>query len=171
MAIETLATLLERERERERELAELENAQTEALQGHGQVILVEATAGLGKTSLLWAASQRAAEAGFTCLQARATPTPVDLLVGSGPARGPARLGRECASSAHARTRVIEKARGSPPPPKCLSGRGLDAGVSGGPASLHAGPPTAIAALRVLQVWHEDLAEEAEAAQEIGMWPM
>ena len=29
----------------------------------------------------------------------------------------------------------------------------------------------IAALRFLQVRHEDVAEDAEAAQEIGMWPM
>jgi hypothetical protein len=35
----------------------------------------------------------------------------------------------------------------------------------------AGPPPAIAALPVLQVRPEDVAEEAEAAQEIGMWPM
>ena len=77
MAIETLATLLERERE----LAELENALTEALQGHGQVILVEAAAGLGKTSLLWAASQRAAEAGFTCLRARASELERDFAYG------------------------------------------------------------------------------------------
>jgi hypothetical protein len=35
----------------------------------------------------------------------------------------------------------------------------------------AGPPPAIAALRVLQVRPEDVAEDAEAAQEIGMWPM
>ena len=35
----------------------------------------------------------------------------------------------------------------------------------------AGPPAAIAALRVLQVRPEDVAEEAEAAQEFGMWPV
>jgi hypothetical protein len=34
----------------------------------------------------------------------------------------------------------------------------------------AGPPSAIAALRALQVRHEDVAEEA-GVQEIGMWPM
>ena len=32
-------------------------------------------------------------------------------------------------------------------------------------------PPAIAALRVLQVRPDDVAEDAEAAQEIGMWPM
>ena len=35
----------------------------------------------------------------------------------------------------------------------------------------AGPPLAIAVLRGLQVGPEDVAEEAEAAQEFGMWPM
>jgi len=66
-AIETMATLLERERE----LAALDGALAQARGGRGRTVLVEAPAGLGKTSLLRAASQRAAETGFTCLRARA----------------------------------------------------------------------------------------------------
>jgi DNA-binding CsgD family transcriptional regulator len=62
------ATLLERERE----LMELGDALTGALAGSGRVVLIEAPAGLGKTSLLRVASQAAAEAGFTCLRARAS---------------------------------------------------------------------------------------------------
>jgi predicted ATPase len=56
VAIETGPTLLERERE----LTELGAALIEARQGRGQVVLVEAPAGLGKTSLLRAASETAA---------------------------------------------------------------------------------------------------------------
>jgi uncharacterized protein (DUF2345 family) len=58
---QTAARLLERERE----LTELENALTGAQQGRDQVVLVEAPAGLGKTSLLRAASETAAQAGLT----------------------------------------------------------------------------------------------------------
>ena len=68
MAIETPPLLLERQRE----LAELGSALTEARQGRGQVVLIEASAGLGKTSLLRVACQTAAAAGFTCLRARAS---------------------------------------------------------------------------------------------------
>jgi DNA-binding CsgD family transcriptional regulator len=67
VAIETAATLLERERE----LAALDDALTQAEGGVGRVVVIEAAAGLGKTSLLRAASERAGEAGFTCLRARA----------------------------------------------------------------------------------------------------
>jgi DNA-binding CsgD family transcriptional regulator len=67
VAVETAATLLERERE----LAELRNGVADAQAGRGRVVLVEAPAGLGKTSLLRAASEIAAEAGFVCLRARA----------------------------------------------------------------------------------------------------
>ena len=67
MAIEGVATLLERERE----LHELNRALTEAQRGRGQFVLVEAPAGLGKTSLLRAAFNSAVENGFTCLRARA----------------------------------------------------------------------------------------------------
>lgn len=68
MAIETAAILLERERE----LTGLGHALSEAQRGRGQVVLVEASAGIGKTSLLRAASGTAAEVGFTCLRARAS---------------------------------------------------------------------------------------------------
>jgi DNA-binding CsgD family transcriptional regulator len=65
--IEAVTTLLEREHD----LTELRNALTEAQQGRGRLIVVEAPAGLGKTSLLRAAFQTAAATGFTCLRARA----------------------------------------------------------------------------------------------------
>ena len=67
MAIDTAATLLERESE----LAELEDALGAAQAGRGNVVLLEAPAGLGKTSLLRAAAEAAAARGFTCLRARA----------------------------------------------------------------------------------------------------
>ena len=62
------ATLLERERE----LAELDRALEEVQKGRGRVVVVEASAGLGKTSLLGAVCASATEMGFTCLKARAT---------------------------------------------------------------------------------------------------
>ena len=77
MAIETPAPLLERERE----LAELGSALTGARQGRGQVVLIEASAGLGKTSLLRVACQTAAAAGFTCLRARASELERDFAFG------------------------------------------------------------------------------------------
>ena len=58
MATETPPPLLERQRE----LAELGSALTEARQGRGQVVLIEASAGLGKTSLLRVACQTAVAA-------------------------------------------------------------------------------------------------------------
>ncbi|HEV3378907.1 MAG TPA: AAA family ATPase [Thermoleophilaceae bacterium] len=67
MSTETAETLLERERE----LAELDRALITAKGGTGRVVLVEASAGLGKTSLLRAAAEAAGDAGFTCLRARA----------------------------------------------------------------------------------------------------
>jgi DNA-binding CsgD family transcriptional regulator len=67
VAIESAATLLEREAE----LAELDDALGAAEAGRGNVVLLEAPAGLGKTSLLRAASESAADQGFTCLRARA----------------------------------------------------------------------------------------------------
>ena len=66
--MEGAATLLEREREFEA----LDDALTEARLGRGQIVVVEAAAGLGKTSLLKAASRAADEVGFTCLRARAS---------------------------------------------------------------------------------------------------
>ncbi|HEV2874179.1 MAG TPA: AAA family ATPase, partial [Thermoleophilaceae bacterium] len=67
MATETATILLERERE----LAELDEALTDARAGAGGVVLLEAPAGLGKTSLLRAAARSASEGGFRCLRARA----------------------------------------------------------------------------------------------------
>jgi len=66
MAIETTSRLLERDRE----LAALGDALTGAEAGRGHVVLVEAPAGIG--SLLRAASDRAARAGFTVPRARAS---------------------------------------------------------------------------------------------------
>jgi DNA-binding CsgD family transcriptional regulator len=65
--IETATNLLERESE----LAQLEDALRAAEAGRGNIVLLEAPAGLGKTSLLRAASEEASESGFTCLRARA----------------------------------------------------------------------------------------------------
>jgi len=58
--------------ERERELAELAAALDAAREGRGRVVLIEAPAGLGKTTLLRAAAQTTAELGVTCLRARAS---------------------------------------------------------------------------------------------------
>ena len=52
--------------EREQELAALSHALSEAQRGRGQVVLVEASAGIGKTSLLRAAVETAVDAGFAC---------------------------------------------------------------------------------------------------------
>ena len=54
---------------------------SEVGQGRGQVVLVEAPAGLGKTSLLKAASEIAIEAGFTSLRARASELERDFAYG------------------------------------------------------------------------------------------
>jgi DNA-binding CsgD family transcriptional regulator len=67
VAIETTATLLERDRE----LAELRGALEDAGASRGRLVLIQAPAGLGKTSLLRAASELAADAGFAHLRARA----------------------------------------------------------------------------------------------------
>src|SRR5262245_7527160 len=77
MAIEVAAMLLERERE----LAALAGALREAERGRGGVVLVEAPAGLGKTSLLKAACEAASEAGFACLRARASELERDFAYG------------------------------------------------------------------------------------------
>ncbi len=57
--------------EREQELAALSHALSEAQRGRGQVVLVEASAGIGKTSLLRAAVETAVDMGFVSLRARA----------------------------------------------------------------------------------------------------
>jgi DNA-binding CsgD family transcriptional regulator len=67
--------------ERDRELTEFGDALTLAREGRGRVVLVEAPAGLGKTSLLVAACDAAVEAGFTCLRARATELERDFAYG------------------------------------------------------------------------------------------
>jgi ATP/maltotriose-dependent transcriptional regulator MalT len=77
VAIQAAPTLLERESE----LSQLGNALGEAQRGRGQVVLLEAPAGLGKTSLLRAASQSAADAGFICLRARASDLERDFAYG------------------------------------------------------------------------------------------
>src|SRR5262245_44339863 len=74
---EVAATLLERERE----LRVLGDALTLTAQGRGRVLVVEGAAGLGKTSLLRAASDVAVDAGFTCLRARATELERDFAYG------------------------------------------------------------------------------------------
>jgi DNA-binding CsgD family transcriptional regulator len=71
------ATLLERDLE----LTELGDALKQAQRGRGQVVLIEAPAGLGKTSLLRAACRVAEETGFTCLRARATELERDFAYG------------------------------------------------------------------------------------------
>jgi DNA-binding CsgD family transcriptional regulator len=67
--------------ERDLELTELGDALSQARQGHGQVVLIEAPAGLGKTSLLKAACHLAEETGFVCLKARATELERDFAYG------------------------------------------------------------------------------------------
>jgi DNA-binding CsgD family transcriptional regulator len=67
VAIDTATTLLEREQE----LAGLADALDAAEAGRGNVVLLEAPAGLGKTSLLKAAGESASDSGFTSLRARA----------------------------------------------------------------------------------------------------
>jgi DNA-binding CsgD family transcriptional regulator len=71
------ATLLERDLE----LTELGDALQQAQLGRGQVVLIEAPAGLGKTSLLKAACRVAEERGFSCLRARATELERDFAYG------------------------------------------------------------------------------------------
>ena len=58
--------------ERERELAALRAALADARRGRGRLVVVEAPAGLGKTRLLHAARQLAADAGMAVCLARAT---------------------------------------------------------------------------------------------------
>jgi DNA-binding CsgD family transcriptional regulator len=67
--------------ERERELAVLGHALREAQKGRGQMVLVEASAGIGKTSLLRAATDTAAGMGFTCARARASELERDFAYG------------------------------------------------------------------------------------------
>jgi DNA-binding CsgD family transcriptional regulator len=68
VASKNVATLLERDRE----LAELRNALRDAQDDRGQLVLIEAPAGLGKTSLLWATFDTAAGVGFASSRTRAS---------------------------------------------------------------------------------------------------
>jgi DNA-binding CsgD family transcriptional regulator len=67
--------------ERQQELAEFDSALSQAQRGLGRVVLIEAPAGLGKTSLLAAASATAARSGFVCLRARASELEHDFAYG------------------------------------------------------------------------------------------
>lgn len=68
VTIQEVVTLLERERE----LQELGQALGEAQRDRGQFVLVEGSAGLGKTSVLRTVLHTAASMRFTCLRARAS---------------------------------------------------------------------------------------------------
>jgi DNA-binding CsgD family transcriptional regulator len=74
---EPATTLLERERE----LTALGEALADASERRGRVVLIEAPAGLGKTSLVRAASDSAAERSFSCLRARASDLERDFAYG------------------------------------------------------------------------------------------
>jgi predicted ATPase len=74
---ESATTLLERERE----LTALGEALADASKRRGHVVLIEAPAGLGKTSLVRAASDAAAGRGFSCLRARASDLERDFAYG------------------------------------------------------------------------------------------
>jgi class 3 adenylate cyclase len=66
---------------REEELAAVESSLAAARSGTGTMLLVEGPAGIGKTSLLRAARERAAERGMTVLHARATELERDYPMG------------------------------------------------------------------------------------------
>jgi predicted ATPase len=77
VAADVAGTLLERGHE----LAELGRVLTAAQQGHGRCVLVQAVAGLGKTSLLRAAAETAAGMRFACYRARASELERDFAYG------------------------------------------------------------------------------------------
>ena len=72
-----MSTLLERAHE----LTALRGALTDAREGRGRLVLIDGAAGLGKTSLLRAAAEMAAEVGFTCHRARASELERDFAYG------------------------------------------------------------------------------------------
>lgn len=67
--------------ERGYELRRLDETLSEARQGHGRVVLVEGPAGMGKTSLLRAALDSAADMGFLGRRARASELERDFAYG------------------------------------------------------------------------------------------
>jgi predicted ATPase len=67
--------------EREREFDAIDRALARAERGQGAFQLIEAAAGMSKTSLLRAAGDRAAAAGFACLRARASELERDFAYG------------------------------------------------------------------------------------------
>jgi DNA-binding CsgD family transcriptional regulator len=71
------ATLLERDLE----LSELGDTLSQAQRGRGRLVVIEAPAGLGKTSLLRAACDIGDEAGLACLRARASELERDFAYG------------------------------------------------------------------------------------------
>lgn len=58
--------------EREHELSDIDSALREAQRDRGQLVLIEAAAGLGKSTLLWQSFENAARMGYLCLRARAS---------------------------------------------------------------------------------------------------
>ena len=72
-----MTTLLERAHE----LTALRGALTDAREGRGRLVLIDGAAGLGKTSLLRAAAEMAADADFTCHRARASELERDFAYG------------------------------------------------------------------------------------------
>ncbi len=67
--------------ERGLEIEVLDDLLAQARGRRGRAVLIEASAGLGKTSLLGAAGDLAAEAGYVCLRARATELERDFAYG------------------------------------------------------------------------------------------
>lgn len=67
--------------EREQELARIDAALEAARSGTGATVLIEAAAGIGKTSLIALACERAASADMTVLDARASPLERDYAMG------------------------------------------------------------------------------------------
>jgi class 3 adenylate cyclase/DNA-binding CsgD family transcriptional regulator/tetratricopeptide (TPR) repeat protein len=79
--VTTVASLASSLVGRDQELAVIESALAAASSGAGALVLVEGPAGIGKTTLLRAARERAAERGMTVLHARATELERDYPMG------------------------------------------------------------------------------------------
>lgn len=67
--------------ERQREIATLEHALTQAVAGHGQLVVVEGPLGIGKTTLIGVAHTLARERGLRVLAARGSPLEHDFSFG------------------------------------------------------------------------------------------